>query len=277
MFETFIYFGIYLLVTSLIVAVGVYSYSGIDGKRDMRFENINAAIAVSTAGFFGGVTFILMNAFAGTTHGSLGYDLAETLAYAVIGMLILMASKKVLDKIVFADIDFKKELFNNNVLVAAREAAGSIATGIAVFSALYWVDFSADGGIPAGLFVIALVFLSMMAFSYMLRVRKTVDYTISENDDGYADAVSLVVENSTSVIAMALSLGVGFGISHSLGLDTLVSVAIAPMIGFMFMVIIHKLASFVGEKVFFGTSVGCTSSRAVIKMAFFVPSLMFFM
>jgi len=277
MFETFIYFGIYLLVTSLIVAVGVYSYSGIDGKRDMRFENINAAIAVSMAGFFGGVTFILMNAFAGTTHGSLVYDFAETLAYAVVGMLILMASKKILDKIVFADIDFKKELFNNNVLVAAREAAGSVATGIAVFSALYWVDFSADGGIPVGLFVIALVFLSMMVFSYILRPKKTVDYTISADDEGYASAVSIVVENATSVIAMALSLGVGFGISHSLGLNTLLSVAIAPVIGFVFMVVVYKLASFVGKKVFAGTSIGDTSSRAVIKMAFFVPSLMFFM
>jgi len=277
MLDLLIYFGIYLAVISAVVSSGVFMYSALDGTRDMKIEGINPAIATSMAGFFGGVSLILMNAFSGPTHLSIKTDFLEITGYAFLGLFVLMASKALLDKVVFADINFKEALVNDNRLVAIREAAGSIATGVAVFSSLYWVDFSQEGGMVTGAFVLILIALSMLIHGYVFRKRGDINYAAEKDSEEYKAQLAPLAMRCAEVISWAFSLGAGFALSNAMGLSPFVSVASAPVLGVAFMFIVSLVSGLFENRLFGGETTGDGVSRAIVRLVFFTPSLMFFM
>jgi len=229
------------------------------------------------AGFFGGVSLILMNAFSGPAHLSIKSEFLEISGYTFFGLFVLMASKALLDKVVFADIDFKEALVNNNRLVAIREAAGSIATGVAVFSSLYWIDFTQEGGIVTGAFVLILITLSMLIHAYIYKNKAEINYNAAKDSDEYKAQLPALAMRCAEVVPWAFSLGTGFALSNAMGLSPFVSVASAPVLGVLFMVIVTLVSGIFENRLFGGVTTGDGVSRAIVRMAFFTPSLMFFM
>lgn len=149
-------------------------------------EKDNTAVAVSFAGYLGGVTAIFIGAYAGPDTGLLN-DLMITAAYSVGGILALNFSRFINDKLILYKFSNTKELIEDkNVGTGAVQFGSQIASALIIAGAI-----SGEGGGP----LTALVFfglgqVALILFTFVYNLITPFDIHKEIEDDNVAAGIA---------------------------------------------------------------------------------------
>lgn len=90
----------------------------------------NTAMAVATAGYYGGLTIVFCGAYLGPSYGLVG-DLALVGGYTLLGMVLLLVARAINDALVLSGYSARHAVFNDH-----NRAAGSVLGANYIASAL---------------------------------------------------------------------------------------------------------------------------------------------
>lgn len=132
----------------------------------------NTALAISLAGYFGGVTIIFVGAVDGP-HSSLLEDIWHVGGYALVGTLFLNAARVINDKLILSKFSNSEEIIQRqNLSVGAVQAAAYLASALIIAGAIH-----GEGGGPTLAFVFFLIGqVALIVFA--LLYRKIVPYQV---------------------------------------------------------------------------------------------------
>jgi uncharacterized membrane protein YjfL (UPF0719 family) len=201
----------FVLLFSLLVLVRKIfgrSAGGVDTTKELA-ENDNHAFGIS----LGGATVALAVVFAGVASGDIATSLAIEagfiLGYGVLGIVMLMCTRLIFDKIVFPGIDLKQMISQGNIAAGVLDGGNMIATAAIIFGVFSWIsgDWLTGLGLVVGMFVISQLLL-------VLASRYRVNLFAKRNDgQAFADAIE------TGNAALALRFA-GFQIGTALAVST---------------------------------------------------------
>lgn len=113
-------------------------YSGINVKEELA-EKDNPAYGFVFAASFLSFFIIMAAASTGNFIVSFWQEVSLVLGYAFAGMLMLLASKIIFDKVSLSQFCVRDELSKRNMAVAIVDGGNLIATSIIVFAYMSWV------------------------------------------------------------------------------------------------------------------------------------------
>ncbi|AZQ62704.1 DUF350 domain-containing protein [Flammeovirga pectinis] len=145
---------IYVVLFSVVLAFARV-FKGLVVKDDVNkelTEKDNVAYGVSMAGYFLGVSIVYIGAMIGPSNGLMN-DVIAVLSYSIGGIIAMLISRIINDKLIFSHIVNVKEIVDNrNVSIGLIQTASYVASGLMIASAI-----SGEGGGPVNALVFYLV------------------------------------------------------------------------------------------------------------------------
>ena len=201
----------FVLVFSMLVLVRKIfgrSAGGLDTTEELA-EKDNHAFGIS----LGGATVALAVVFAGVASGDVATTLviegAFIFGYGMLGIVMLMCTRWIFDKIVFPGIDLKQMILQGNIAVGILDGGNMIATATIIFGVFSWVsgDWLTGLGLVIGMFVITQLLLVLVS-------RYRVSLFAKRNDGrAFADAI----KDGNTALALRFA---GFQIGAALAIST---------------------------------------------------------
>lgn len=112
-------------------------------KRD------NPAFGISLAGAVLGVTIVLTGAIYGKQAQTLTESVMAVGTYGVIGIVLMVASRLIFDRIALPRISIRDEIENENIAAGIIDAGNITATAIIIHTVTQWVEVNTISGILA--------------------------------------------------------------------------------------------------------------------------------
>ncbi|MDA7541204.1 DUF350 domain-containing protein [bacterium] len=153
----------------------------------------NVALGLAITGYFAGVLIIFLGAAVGPSPDEvpqlsvLGMELAQTLLYAVVGIVMLNFSSFLIDKMVLYKFSMRKEIIEDrNVGTGAVEAGCLVANGLVIAGAIH-----GDGDFATAVvfYLLGQVVLILFGLFYQWITSYDIHHEIEE--DNVAAGVSL--------------------------------------------------------------------------------------
>jgi len=124
-------------------------------------EKDNHAFGVSFAGALIALGIMLTGAVSGDETISLLYELSIVSAYGVLGLVLMVVTRFVLDRISLPRISIHQQILSGNQAAAILDAANMIATAIIIRAVMMWVDTESFQGL-------AFVVLGFVASQFLM-------------------------------------------------------------------------------------------------------------
>ncbi len=122
----------------------------------------NYAFGISSAGALLALAIIMTGVVSGDPSHSIYYEFFLVLAYGLVGILLMITTRKIFDNFVLKQLSIKDELHKGNIAVGIIDAANMIATAIVVKAVMLWVDTESFLGlfiVIAGFFISQLLLI----------------------------------------------------------------------------------------------------------------------
>jgi len=264
---------IFVIATLSILMAGVMIYSSFDGKFDFKIDNPNSAVLISFAGFFVGISLMLINAFSGGSEISFLTELANVMVYIVSGFVMLLLSKFVFDKIVNRNYSVANELENGNKAVGIIDAANFVATGFVVFSTLYWYDLKTAQGLEltAIVYVLSMMMLTLYGVVYNKISKCSESFILSGN-------ISEAVQRGVSRVSFSVSIGVSFSLMREFVNESSILLIFGWLSSSLVIYIsIMLMSNMVSRITFNKEDKNYKIASAIVKIAIVMPAPFFFM
>lgn len=146
-----IYYAIDFIIV-LAVLAGLRIFSGVIANvslNEILAKHDNFAMGISLAGAVLGVSIMLMGAVSGDAGASPGQEAMLMLSYGVVGILLMLVTRKVFDKLSLPQISVHEQIQAGNVAAGIVDAGNLIATAIIVRAVMSWVDGAPFIGLAA--------------------------------------------------------------------------------------------------------------------------------
>ncbi|MBL4875817.1 MAG: DUF350 domain-containing protein [Cohaesibacteraceae bacterium] len=153
----------FILLFAMLVLVRVVFgriAGGINTTEELAKKD-NHAFGIS----LGGAIVALAVVFAGVASGDIATNLITEaifiLGYGVLGVVMMLCTRWIFDKIVFPKIDLKALIANRNTAAGILDAGNMIATSIVIFGVFSWQDgdWLTGLGLVVGMFLITQIIL----------------------------------------------------------------------------------------------------------------------
>ncbi len=181
------------------------------GKGDTTTElaeNDNHAFGIS----LGGATAALAIVFSGVASGdiatSLIYEGGFVLGYGILGIVMMMCTRWIFDKITFPNIDLKAMISEGKTSAGILDAGNMLATAVVIFGVFSWTsgDWLTSLGIVILMFLITQSFL-VVASRYRVRL-------FAKRNEGRSFGDAITAGNSALSIRFAgFQIGVALALS----------------------------------------------------------------
>jgi len=181
---------------------------GINTTHELS-EKDNYAFGISLAGATVALSIVFAGVAAGDIATSLMLEAAFVLGYGVLGIIFLICTRLVFDKISFPKTDLRKLISEGNVAAGILDAGNMIASATIIFGVFNWSngDWLSAVILVIGMFVITQILL-VIASRYRVGV-------FSSRNDGKAFCDAIREGNSPLAIRFA-----GFQIGAALAMST---------------------------------------------------------
>jgi len=173
--------------------------------RDELTAKDNTAVGLSVAGYYMGVIIVCVGPLLTPPVEGEPYwqDLVETTVYTLIGILLLNASRVILDKVLLRDFSTVKEIIEDrNVGTGAVEMGSYVASGLMIAGALH-----GNGGGPHTLLIMYLVGQAgLLIYGFLYRIACRYDVHAEIEKDNVAAGVALGLNLIAIGVVMAKGL-----------------------------------------------------------------------
>jgi uncharacterized membrane protein YjfL (UPF0719 family) len=155
------------LVGIFLVAKFIFKHFIMQYKR--RGKNIadNISYALSNFSFFVSLAFILTSVGYGDISTSWFDGAIKTLTYAALGILLLITSGLIFDKIVLFKFNLNKEIADGKLASGIVDSGNFLAAALIISSALRWQEFKQTEAMLAilGIYFASQILLSLATFT----------------------------------------------------------------------------------------------------------------
>lgn len=172
-------------------------------------EKDNHAFGISLAGATIALSIVFAGVAAGDVATSLMIEAAFVLGYGLLGIVFLVCTRLVFDKISFPKTDLKKLISENNIAAGILDAGNMIATATIIFGVFAWSngDWVASIGIVVLMFIITQVLL-VAASRY-----RVILFAKRNNGKAFCDAI---VEGNSALALRFAGFQIGAALAMSL-------------------------------------------------------------
>lgn len=207
--------------------------------KDELTAKDNTAVGISLAGYYVGVLLVCIGPLltTPTEEVPLWKDLLETAGYTLIGIILLNASRVIIDKVLLRDFSTVKEIIEDrNVGTGAVEMGAYVASGLMIAGALH-----GKGGGPHTLLIMyAVGQVGLLLYGLLYRVACRYDIHAEIEKDNVAAGVAL----GLNLIAMGLVMAKGIG-GNFVSLPThLAQAGITFVIGTVFLLLLRLVVDY---------------------------------
>ena len=202
----------------------------------------NVALGLAITGYFAGVLIIFLGAAVGPSPDEvpqvavLGMELAQTLFYAVVGIVMLNFSSLLIDKMVLYKFSMRKEIIEDrNVGTGAVEAGCLVANGLVIAGAIH-----GDGDFATAVvfYLLGQVVLILFGLFYQWITSYDIHHEIEE--DNVAAGVSLGFGMAAiGIILLKATFGDFISWEHNLAMFGIYAGA-----GFVALMLVRKVVDF---------------------------------
>ena len=211
----------------------------------------NPAFGISLAAVVFAVTIIITGAIYGDPIYALGDSVIAVGLYGAIGLVLMMFSRLIFDKMALPKISIKDEIIKGNVAAATIDASNLIATAIIIRTMMVWVESNTVNGLITVLlgFLISQILLSATTY---IRGKKI----ITKND---GTPVQKEIEGGNIALALRFAghkIGTAFAVAAASNVLVFESYDMALLLPAWFivsiiMIVILTILIFITDKLIF--------------------------
>jgi len=220
-------------------------------------EKDNHAFGISLAGATVALSIVFAGVASGDVATSLMMEAIFVLGYGILGIIFLLCTRLIFDKISFPNTNLKNLIADENVAAGILDAGNMIASATIIFGVFAWSsgDWLTSIGLVIGMFVITQLLL-VIASRYRVGL-------FAKRNDGKAFCDAIKEGNSALAIrfagfqigiALAISVSGIFVIFHE-GSNTLISVGIWVIVAIVLLVGTTFLTALIEKVVLYGIPV----------------------
>ena len=118
-------------------------------STDELAEKDNYAFGFVFAGGMIALAIVLTGAISGDAGSSLFNEIVLVTTYGVLGIILMMLARKILDKFALPDINIHDQVMKGNMAAAIVDVGNLIATAIIVRAVMVWIDDTSLFGLVA--------------------------------------------------------------------------------------------------------------------------------
>lgn len=145
-----------ILFIDLLIAVALLTaYRKIAGlisnvsSTEELSEKDNVAFGLVFAGGVLALSIVFTGAISGEAGSNLFYEIILVLSYGLLGIVLMMLTRKVFDHITLPDIDVHDQVMKGNQAVAIADVGNLLATAIIIRAVMVWIDGTSLFGLIA--------------------------------------------------------------------------------------------------------------------------------
>lgn len=201
---------------AVVILTSIHSISGtiasIDASNELA-EKDNPAFGISLAGVVLAVTIMMTGAISGTASGNIGMEALMVISYGVLGIILMVFTRFIFDKISMPKFSMRKEILKKNAAAGVLDAGNVIATAIMVRAVMMWIEEDSLRGVIvvlAGYFISQFI-LSLASYYRLMAYNKahkeSMQQTIQEGNaaiawrfTGYRIGVALAITATTGLV-----------------------------------------------------------------------------
>lgn len=95
------------------------------------------------------LAIVMTGAISGEAPSSLFYEIALVLAYGVVGIVLMLLTRKVFDNFTLTEINVHDQVMQGNLAVAIADIGNLLATAIIVRAVMVWIESTSFFGLVA--------------------------------------------------------------------------------------------------------------------------------
>jgi uncharacterized membrane protein YjfL (UPF0719 family) len=206
----------FLVLYVMVFAIAKFAFAKIVGY-DLNHEvasRHNKAVGTAYSGYLIAVTIVFIGALAGPTKGFVA-DVASVSAYSALGVVLLLVSRAVNDRLILKEFSNHDELIRDqNVGTGAVLFGSYVASGLIVAGAVH----GEGGGVVTATAFFLLGQLSLIIFTWLYN--RITPYDVHEQIEKDNVAVGVAFGGTLVALGIILMNGVAGGFtswSHNLG------------------------------------------------------------
>ncbi len=220
-------------------------------------EKDNHAFGIS----LGGATAALAVVFAGVASGdiatSLLYEGGFVLGYGILGIIMMLCTRWIFDRITFPSIDLKALINGGHIAAGILDAGNMVATSVVIFGVFSWVsgDWLTSLGVVIAMYAVT---QAILVFASRYRVGL---FRRRNDNKAFGDAIAegnaaLAVRFAGFQIGVALSLSMaGNLVVFDEGGGLLMSILVWAAVAFVLLLVIILLTTLLEKVVLYGIPV----------------------
>jgi uncharacterized membrane protein YjfL (UPF0719 family) len=195
----------------------------------------NIAFYLGYVAYFVAVVLIVGGVMSSEGNGVFWVEICYTLFYGIIGIVVLNIAFIILDKLVHPSIKMMDEItLRQNVAIGILKGSNYIGTGIIIGGVLLT---EVNKPIEALIFLALAVFLSLIGFLYYKLITR---FNIRE--EIYDGNMAVACSTAGAQIGFAILISAGFQIEHAGWLDSLITIGIDVVAGFVILPLVRIVA-----------------------------------
>ena len=229
--------GLFLMVCLLLFFVAklvfkVFNFS--ININDELTQKDNTAFYLGYLSYFTGFLMIIGGIMTSEGSGGIWEEIGYTFAYGLAGMVILNLASIFMDKIVHPKIALWDEIIHKkNVSIGIIKGVNYLGTGVIISGVMLT---EVDKPVEAGIFLIFAMVIASLGFLYYNLITP---FNIRE--EIYNQNTAVAISTAGAQIAFAILIYAGFQIQHTDWTDSLVSIGIDILGGFLLLPIIRYI------------------------------------
>ena len=174
----------------------------------------NLAFGISIGGIILGLAIIMTGIVAGQLNEDLLEETVLIGCYGLLGIMLMLISRYIFDKISLKGLSLSKEILRGNVAAGILDAGNAIATSFIIHSSMVWVDSTSRDGLlivviayllSQALFMLA-TWYRLKLYSFLNSGKKLIDSLNSGNKAralifaGYRISVAFAIVGATTLV-----------------------------------------------------------------------------
>jgi uncharacterized membrane protein YjfL (UPF0719 family) len=162
-----------VLVFIFVIAKLIFTKFLMSSKRGAERASENTAYAISVFSLFISLAFILTSVIYGNMPESHIQSVYKLITYSVLGIVLLIVSGLIFDKLAIKRFSINKEIAKGNKAAAIIDAGNFIASALIIASSLKWYEFKSFEDITA---ILGIYIASQAVLTIATLIRKSDKY-----------------------------------------------------------------------------------------------------
>jgi len=147
----------------------------------------NFAFGLVFAGGLISLSIVLTGVVSGDAGNSLLHEIVLVVTYGVLGIILMMLSRKVLDNFALPNINIQEEILKGNMAAAIIDVGNLLATAIIVKAVMAWID---DNSL-FGLISVVVGFIISQLVLILVTLYRSKVYASRHNGNSLQDALKI--------------------------------------------------------------------------------------